>query len=444
MTASSPARDGPGFGRDGRAGGARPPRPSPTLWTRVLANMIESPRLFACTLVALVAACGDSRISQEFVVTDSSGIKIASSRLPAWSGGDFAWSLDAIPAVEIAGNPDVADQTLFDVSDLELLSDGRVVILNRGSSQLLVFDSTGAFLDTWGGAGQGPGEFDGPSRLDRCTGDTLVVTDRVRMSVLDSDGEFARSVRLSGVTASRAFDIEGVARACSSALVAVRHARPPSGPGERTFRYPTEVYWAPLDGGSRTSVDSFPGNELMTVSLGGNLVGARFPFAVHPVWTSDGERVFYGPADRHEVHIFGVDGQLERIVRWNASVEPISEHEWTRYDEWRETEIEEDPAGSLNPTRADHPSEFLPTYSDLLVDDEGNLWLQRYDDPFLAHYTEPEPQRWSVFDQESRWLGELTMPPRFSLSSVARGFAIGVARDQLDVETIRFLRLRKH
>ena len=406
--------------------------------------MIEYPRLFGCTLIALVAACGDSGIPREFVVTDSSGIKIALSSLPAWSGGDFAWSLDAIPAVEIAGNPDVLDQTLFGVLDLQLLSDSRVVVLNGGSSQLLVFDSTGAFLDTWGRAGQGPGEFDGPSRLDRCVGDTLVVTDRVRMSVLDSDGAFARSVRLSGVTASRAFDIEGVAHACSSALVAVRHARPPSGPSERTFRYPTEVYWARFDGGSRISVDSFPGNEVMTVALGGNLLGARFPFSVHPVWTSDGERVFYGPADRHEVHIFGAAGQLERIVRWSASLEPISEHEWTRYDEWREAEIEEDPAGSLMPTRADHPSELRPTYSDLLIDDEGNLWLQRYDDPFLAHYTEPEPQRWSVFDQEGRWLGELTMPPRFSLSSVARGFAIGVARDQLDLETIRFLRLRKH
>ncbi|MDE2773642.1 MAG: hypothetical protein OXI46_08030 [Gemmatimonadota bacterium] len=406
--------------------------------------MIESPRLFACTLIALVAACGDSGIPRQFVVTDSSGIKIASSSLPAWSGGNFVWSLDTIPAVEIAGNPDVADQTLFDVWDLELLSDGRVVILNGGSSQLLVFDSTGAFLDTWGRARQGPDEFDGPSRLDRCAGDTLIVTDRVRMSVLDSDGAFARSVRLSGVTASRAFDIEGVARACSSALVALRHVRPPSGPGERTFRYPTEVYWARFDDGSRTSVGSFRGNEVMTVALGGDLLGARFPFGVHPVWTSDGERVFYGPADRHEVHIFGGAGQLERIVRWSASLEPISEHEWTRYDEWREAEIEEDPAGSLMPTRADHPSELRPTYSDLLVDDEGNLWLQRYDDPFLAHYTESEPQRWSVFDQEGRWLGELTMPPRFSLSSVARGLAIGVARDQLDVETIRFLRLRKH
>ena len=406
--------------------------------------MIESPRLFACTLIALVAACGDSGIPRQFVVTDSSGIKIASSSLPAWSGGDFAWSLDTIPAVEIAGNPDVADQTLFGVWDLELLSDGRVVILNGGSSQLLVFDSTGAYLYTWGRTGQGPGEFDWPSRLDHCTGDTLVVTDRVRMSVLDSDGAFARSVRLSGVTASRAFDIEGVAHACSSALVAVHHTRPPGGPNERTFRYPTEVYWARFDGGSRTSVGSFPGDEVMTVSFEGNLLAARFPFRVHPVWTSDGERVFYGPADRHEVYIFGAAGQLERIVRWSASLEPISEHDWTRYDEWREAEIEEDPFGWLMPTRADHPSELRPTYSDLLVDDEGNLWLQRYDDPFLAHYTEPEPQRWSVFDQEGRWLGELTMPPRFYLNSVARGFAIGVARDQLDVETIRFLRLRKH
>ena len=65
-------------------------------------------------------------------------------------------------------------------------------------------------------------------------------------------------------------------------------------------------------------------------------------------------------------------------------MEPISEEEWERYEEWRLVEIEEDPAGFLMPARADHPSELQPAYSDLLVDDDGNMWVQDYADPFLA------------------------------------------------------------
>ena len=88
--------------------------------------------------------------------------------------------------------------------------------------------------------------------------------------------------------------------------------------------------------------------------------------------------------DGHEIHVFGAGGQLERVVRWNAPLEPISEEERAQYEEWRVYMIEEDPAGSLMPTRADHPSELRPAYYDLLVDDDGNMWVQDYPDPFLA------------------------------------------------------------
>jgi hypothetical protein len=190
-------------------------------------------------------------------------------------------------------------------------------------------------------------------------------------------------------------------------------------------------------------VDSFPGNEVTAVDVG-VLVGARFPFGVEPVWGSDGELVAYGPADRFEVRVFGGDGRLARIVRWGAQVEPIAEPDWVRYEEWRRLNIAEDPAGSLVPEPDDHPSpDVLPTLSDVLVDDEGNLWVKRYVPALFDVLPPEEPEQWWVFDAEGRWLGEVVMPMRFALEGVERGRAIGIATDALDVPSVRLIGIRK-
>lgn len=127
-------------------------------------------RLSGYTLLCLVGACSDPPAVSDFVVDDSSGVVISVSARSAWSSGDAAWTLEAEPAVEIKGDPDVSEQTLFGVSNAVILSDGRVVIANGGNSQLLAFDSTGSFLAAWGGPGEGPGEFNLSAIRPRSTG----------------------------------------------------------------------------------------------------------------------------------------------------------------------------------------------------------------------------------------------------------------------------------
>ena len=43
--------------------------------------------------------------------------------------------------------------------DATKLSDGRIVVADRSTSELRVFDAAGTYLATWGGLGEGPGEF---------------------------------------------------------------------------------------------------------------------------------------------------------------------------------------------------------------------------------------------------------------------------------------------
>ncbi|WP_419943063.1 hypothetical protein [Candidatus Palauibacter sp.] len=48
---------------------------------------------------------------------------------------------------------------LFRVGGAMRLSDGRIVVANAGTGELRVYDPDGIHLASWGGQGDGPGEF---------------------------------------------------------------------------------------------------------------------------------------------------------------------------------------------------------------------------------------------------------------------------------------------
>jgi hypothetical protein len=96
------------------------------------------------------------------------------------------------------------------------------------------------------------------------------------------------------------------------------------------------------------------------------------------------------------------------------------------------------------PTRETHPGpDRKPAYSSLLVDDEDNLWVKRYQSSLMADLVTEDPSRWWVFDDRRRWLGEVTFPPRFDLTSIQQNFAVGIKRDELDVPSVQVLAIRK-
>jgi DNA-binding beta-propeller fold protein YncE len=64
----------------------------------------------------------------------------------------------------------------------------------QGESRILEFDANGNFLKTWGGEGEGPGQFNQPHSLITDSSGRLYVADRSneRVQVFDADGNFLR------------------------------------------------------------------------------------------------------------------------------------------------------------------------------------------------------------------------------------------------------------
>ena len=89
-----------------------------------------------------------------------------------------------------------------------------------------------------------------------------------------------------------------------------------------------------------------------------------------------------------------------------------------------------------------------PIFDKLLIDDEGGVWIRNVPAESMGAFDIRIPdvvasrsETWTVFDASGVWLGNLTFPPRFALSAVARRKLLGVATDLLDVQTVNVLRI---
>ncbi len=128
----------------------------------------------------------------DFEISDTAGVDIVeNARPPADSRLD--WRVGEQPVLSI-GEIDGPDPYLLDISDVLRMPDGRIIVADRVSRELRVFDTVGGHLATWGGAGEGPGEFTNLTSLDRWPGDSLVArwSQGNRLTVFDSQGNYGR------------------------------------------------------------------------------------------------------------------------------------------------------------------------------------------------------------------------------------------------------------
>ena len=128
-------------------------------------------------------------------------------------GASTVCSLAQTPDMRLA-SPASGEWTLFQIEDLDRMEDGRLVVLNRGSQELLVFGRDGEFLRSIGGRGEGPGEFMDPIELDFVAGDSIVVWDwELGRLVLFGAGRVSREKRQAPPAGPRSHRPSGCDRA---------------------------------------------------------------------------------------------------------------------------------------------------------------------------------------------------------------------------------------
>jgi hypothetical protein len=383
-------------------------------------------------LLPLVIACtdADSRAAAP-AVRDSSGVTIVENSVPLWLDGE-AWRVPQVPRVDIGVADGGPAYQLFQVRTAGRLSDGSIVVANRGSHQLRYFDANGVHLTSGGGRGNGPGEFEDLRWMGVMPGDSVIAYDIAhrRFSVFDAHGVFQRSATVEGPQffASQAF--------ADGSVLMFRWEGSEEGASRRTT---TTVRFG-SDGILRDSIVSLPGPEVVIGHEQRMTPRGRLPF-----WTSQdlvfahdlvlavaGMHLYTGTQDRYEIDVWDTTGTMVTSVRAAREPVPVTPAQVDAYKEEAMAGYSGEDAAYHRTLMRDTPhAEMFPAYGSIVVDAEGNLWVEVYRPP-----GDDQP-RWTVFDAAHRMLGTVAFPQGLTVFQIGADFVLGRWTDDFGVEHVR-------
>ena len=390
-----------------------------------------------CVVATSTLSCGGETGGEDaYTIRDSAGVRLVDNRAPQWAA-DEGWRVAEEPSVVIGVRGDAAQPSLHDVQGARGLPDGRIVIANDGSKELVFFDSAGVYLHSVGRQGEAPGEFEYLMALWLC-GDSLRVYDGrlSRFSVFDRDGRFARSfqVRLP----NRAQPPANIDCNDDGRLILSDWGDPSS--GGQVYRPSITVMVADPNGAIADTVGSFPGHQYVRGFTSSPV------FGMHTTISLADDRAYIGTADRYEISAYGLDGGLRTVVRMAAEAMPVTSDDISRYKNRELADVADPELRRRRQERLDEAAyaERFPAYGAFTHDLAGNLWVEEYRRPW------EEGSRWTVFTREGVLLGNIALPRDLTIlrdgievGQIGDDFILGVRRDELDVEEVVLHRLIK-
>lgn len=423
------------------------------IWNREQAGVISSVIL----MVGCTAEVPPQQEQGQFTVRDSAGISIAESTTPFWTA-ETSWRISPEPSLVIGSRDAREPGTDFGfVGSASRLGDGRLVLVESTSSEIRVFDRNGRLLFTAGGWGQGPGEFTSPPWIFVIHGDSIVAADfeASKLVVFGPDGSLGRTVRTPPVIWNGLTGVS-VAGVLQDGSFLISHAPQTSDlPSGRSIL--AQEYH--LFGPTGTHLGEFARVPFLE---GSNEGEGRGPvtFGALGYARHDPTGLWFGFSNVFSLKHMSVEG-VDKILRIPVSPEPIPERLKKSY--------RESYANRMGQRMRDTPPErrarveevwnarlkemvfadSLPLFGGLEVARDGHLWVQGY--PTVEELLSPEwdwnrgrrVPRWTVFDPEGRWLGEVDMPSGIQVYEIGADYVLGVRTDELDVPYVVLLRIEK-
>ncbi len=425
--------------------------------------MIEpvGPRPIPSTLkwpISLLALVSAGCITAD--ASDTARPDIAQPEGARWTQ-QTAWRLSRDPIVQIEGADADIERAPVDPVSVFRLRDGRYVVADgdqRGHHALLVYDAQGKFVTRLGRKGRGPGEF-GQLFMWGGTyrGDSLAAYDFIdrALEIFAPNGRHARALKLpsnrpvqakpKGTFAASEYFIgpfrDGRVLRFEPAFVNVSR-----GPGPVWYEQDLAIYDANGENlrklaTLRTWGQWWDGKKLV-----------EHPFQAFAITVAGQHVWYYGTAEDFTVRVFDLNGRELRTLR-----RPFTRQRVTAAD--REALIRSRVGqASTSGQRAVQNStsqieqrlrtearfaEFKPAYVSLIEDANGNLWVEHFGRHSAFERASPQPVRWSIFDPQGAFLGEVEMPASYVVSSITNDQVLGFWQDEFDVRHVRVYGLIK-
>lgn len=389
--------------------------------------------LIAALFALLAVGCGeaeDADGTRPVGVRDSAGITVVENAAGAIAAAE-RWSLSERPVVEVGG-ADGGSDALYAVREGFLRSEGGYVVGNAGHPNIHIYSADGTLHATAGRPGEGPGELRSLQLVDALEADSIVAYDPGlrRFSVFDPGGGFVRSTRLDAPSFAGHPFPQGVWAAKDRTLLG--YSRAVGAPGVTGAYLDSATYVATaLDGSEVDSIGRFPSSEMVALVEGSSVTGSPVPFGRRAGLALSRTGFWFGASDRWTLEHRSIDGTLQRVVRLERPLRPVTSDALDRMRERRLERVGDqlrprmERAFELAPRR-----ETMPAYDRIHVAGDGDLWVREYTPPWA------ESASWIVFAEDGRVRATVETPASFELLDVRGDRALIVRRDELDVEYV--------
>jgi hypothetical protein len=318
------------------------------------------------------------------------------------------------PIFSIEG-PGNGEPPFYQIVSVVILPDGGFAVADQ-TQRIVIVDSEGALVRSFGGSGEGPGEFVRLAWIQRMHGDSLLTYDDAlgRATVFTIDGAYARTIkpemRPGGSLPPRLLGVfeDGSLLAAENLLAA-----PPAG-GSGIVRPDMVVSRHDSRGVFLDSLTVLPADE-RGIAEG---VLLNMPFLRTTSVTVDGNRVHVSTGDQVEVATYDRDGALVRTLRVAAEPRPVTAAVLKSADV----------AALVIPLL---PA-TLPAVSDVISDPLGGVWIG----PYVVG-SEGEDATWKVFNAGGDLAQNVQMPEGFRPLDIGESWVVGIWTDDFDVGHVR-------
>lgn len=401
-------------------------------------SFCPGPWIATVPLLFLVG-CGDRTEDAPvsvYVQRDSAGVTIVENAVPA-DGSVPRWEVSELPDLSIGGAEADPSTQLFQVQSVAQLENGRIVVANGGTDEILYFDRTGTLLVRAGGTGEGPGEFSSVSRLWVLSGDSAAVSDPVdrSLTVLDPDGAMVREVVYGSESRELADGViswpipAGVFEDGSyfmSSRLGVLAYDADSGPIEVSSPH---YRWIP-ETNELQQIGSLPAPGMFLHPTYGMLLAT--PFDPRPVSIAHGSSLFRGSGGQFEISEHTLDGELRRLIRLDHADRPVTSADIDRHSEAYVSggSDDENRRRRRRLLEAVGFPEVMPAIDQLRIDSDENLWVREY----IAF--DDELPIWWIFDPDGRLLATAETPVGLDVQDIGRDVLLGIEEDALEIESL--------
>jgi hypothetical protein len=281
------------------------------------------------------------------------------------------------------GGGDSPDASFVTATDLDVLADGTVYVIDSKDSRVKVFDASGKFVRAFGRQGQGPGEMNQPTGILISPEKEVLVEDILnrRLAVFGLDGTFRRHI-----STAKAMGISGIQMDGRGTIVAQSMGLAEGG------KMALEVKTYDEEFNPKVKLASFE----MQITGGAKIN----PFsAMDLLYALSRDSLLYlGSARAYEIRVVSADGKLVKTIARDHEPVPFTQAD---KDEMLKR-LSGVPGGTVNLKDMIQFPDAFPPFGFFVLADEGRLLVKTFEKgPAEKEFY------WDVFDAEGRYVAKV-------------------------------------